>query len=270
MERINPELMELSMNEKYVFCLKNQDLLVKKISDKNIIPFLSDLGNDFEDSDLLLLTEKLNGKECCALAFKKSLELKDDLEYVNLRYLYGKIIDEAFPIAAKSMSLLEWKNDNQYCGRCGSLTYEKKYEIARICLKCKLDIYPRISPAIIVAIVKDDKILLAHSKKFLANWYSVLAGFIEIGETFEAAVKREVKEEVNIDIKNIKYFGNQPWPFSNSLMIAFTAEYAGGEIKADGIEIDSAEWFKVNELPEIPGKISIARQLIDWVITKEQ
>jgi NAD+ diphosphatase len=127
-----------------------------------------------------------------------------------------------------------------------------------------------MSPAIIVAVVKDKKILLARASRFPYEMYSVLAGFVEPGESLEACVKREVREEVGIEVKNIRYFGNQPWPFPNSLMVAFTADYAAGEIRIDETEIVDAGWFSANNFPLIPSKISIARHLIDWFAEKNR
>jgi NAD+ diphosphatase len=142
-------------------------------------------------------------------------------------------------------------------------------ERAKICPKCGLVAYPRLSPAVIVAVLRDNCILLAHSHRFPAKFYSVLAGFVEPGETLEECVEREVYEEVGIRVRAIRYFGSQPWPFPDSLMIAFTANYAGGEIRIDHSEIADANWFSANDLPHIPPKISIARQLIDWFLEKE-
>ena len=146
----------------------------------------------------------------------------------------------------------------------------KTDERAKICLKCGLINYPRISPAIIVAVVKKNQILLARSERFPTGFYSVLAGFVEPGETFEDCVKREVKEEVGLDVKNIRYFGSQPWPFPDSLMVGFTADYDGGKILIDKTEIKDAGWFTAHDLPQIPGKISIARRLIDWFVQNYQ
>jgi NAD+ diphosphatase len=126
--------------------------------------------------------------------------------------------------------------------------------------------YPRLSPAIIVAVLKNKQVLLARNKRFKLPFYSVLAGFVEPGETIEECVQREIREEVGITVKNIRYFGSQPWPFPNSLMIAFVADYADGEITIDGSEIIDAAWFSKDDLPQIPPTISIARQLIDWFV----
>ena len=165
---------------------------------------------------------------------------------------------------------MHWNQNHQYCGKCGGLTRNRANERAKFCPKCGWINYPRLSPAIIVAVRKDHQILLAHSQRFSGKFYSVLAGFVEPGETLEACVEREVREEVGITLKNISYFGSQPWPFPDSLMIAFTAEYAGGDIKIDTSEITDAGWFSVDSLPPIPSKISIARRLIDWFSENKQ
>ena len=147
-------------------------------------------------------------------------------------------------------------------------TADKQDERAKICQQCGLVNYPRVSPAIIVAVIKDDQILLARSGRFPGGFFSVLAGFVEPGESLEACVKREVFEETGIAVQNIRYFGSQPWPFPDSLMVGFTAEYAGGDIQIDGREIVAADWYSRDNLPNIPPGISIARQLIDWFAEK--
>jgi len=113
-------------------------------------------------------------------------------------------------------------------------------------------------------------LLLARARRFPTAMYSVLAGFVEPGESLEETVAREVKEEVGLLLKDIRYFGSQPWPFPHSLMIGFTATYAGGEITLDDDEIVDAGWYTVDQLPPLPGKISIARKLIDWFIEKHK
>ncbi len=169
-------------------------------------------------------------------------------------------------IAGRANQLLYWHQTHQYCGRCGHVTQDKTDERAKRCPQCKQINYPRLSPAVIVAILKDNQILLARNRRFKLPFYSVLAGFVEPGESLEECVKREIKEEVGITVKNIRYFGSQPWPFPDSLMIAFVAEYAAGEIVVDRLEIMDAGWFSKENLPNIPPSISIARQLIDWFV----
>ncbi|MCK4988071.1 MAG: NAD(+) diphosphatase, partial [Desulfobacterales bacterium] len=164
----------------------------------------------------------------------------------------------------RANQLVDWGRTHQYCGVCGRPTEDKTDERAKICPQCGLVNYPRLSPAIIVAVLKNNQILLARNKRFKLPFYSVLAGFVEPGETLEQCVQREIREEVGLTVKNIRYFGSQPWPFPNSLMIAFIADYADGEITVDGSEIIDAAWFSKDKLPQIPPSISIARQLIDW------
>ena len=128
---------------------------------------------------------------------------------------------------------------------------------------CKLSVYPRISPAVIVLVERGDEILLARSPHFVPGVYSTLAGFVEPGETLEGTVRREIHEEVGVHVDNICYFGSQPWPFPNSLMIGFRADYASGDLTIDGVEIEAAGWFRRDNLPKLPFKVSIARSLIE-------
>ena len=189
-----------------------------------------------------------------------------NLESRDLRALFGKLDENLIWIAGRANQLVNWNQTHLYCGSCGQPTEFKVDERAKICPQCGLINFPRLSPAVIVAILKDDQILLGRNKRFKLPFYSVLAGFVEPGETLEECVEREIREEVGIKIRNISYFGSQPWPFPNSLMIAFTADYAGGDICVDGSEILDAAWFKKDRLPKIPPRISIARQLIDWFV----
>lgn len=190
----------------------------------------------------------------------------DEYDLKNLTLLLEK---EVFFIAAKGLLLLNWEKTHKYCGVCGH-TMERKESLserALICQHCGFTTWPRTSPAIIVAVTKGDKILLAHNKKFPDGMYSVIAGFVELGETFEQCVRREVYEEVGIQIDNIKYFGNQPWPFPNSMMVAYTAEYVGGDIKEDKDEIIYADWFSKEEIPGMYKESkSIGSELIRWFI----
>jgi NAD+ diphosphatase len=135
-----------------------------------------------------------------------------------------------------------------------------------VCPSCTLTIYPRIAPAVIVLVRRGDEALLAHNTQFPSGLYSALAGFSEIGESLEETVHREIREEVGIEVDTVRYFGSQPWPAPNSLMIAFTARWVSGEIVADATEIADARWFSRTQLPELPMSFSIARKLVDaWL-----
>jgi NAD+ diphosphatase len=161
-----------------------------------------------------------------------------------------------------------WRSYSRFCGSCGEQNQDaKSEETARQCSVCGRLEYPRITPAVMAIISNDrDEILLAHNIKFPLGLYSPIAGFNEAGETLEATVAREVKEEVNLEVRDIRYICSQPWPFPNSLMIGFSARHAGGEIRPDGIEIEDAKWFSRDALPILPGPGSMSRRLIDlWL-----
>ena len=149
-------------------------------------------------------------------------------------------------------------------------TVQRETERSKECPKCGQIHFPRLAPAVIVLVERGNQILMARSRHFAPGMFSVLAGFVEPGETLEEAVAREVKEESGILVKDIRYFGSQPWPFPHSLMIGFTAKYAGGEITLEDSELEEAGWYTADNLPPQPGKISIARKLIDAFVEKQK
>lgn len=180
-----------------------------------------------------------------------------------VRSLYGIAGMEAFALAGRATQLLDWYRNHHFCGRCATPTRMKTSEFAMECPTCGLLAYPRISPAVMVLVLRGDDLLLARSPHFKPGIFSALAGFVEAGESLEACAIREVREEVGIEITNLRYFHSQPWPFPDSLMLAFFADYAGGTISPDPVEIEAADWFKRDALPPLPDSVSIARRLID-------
>jgi NAD+ diphosphatase len=211
----------------------------------------------------------LAGKPCYgAVLIDQAAALPSGLGFQDLWGLHGRLDPDFIPIAFRALHLLDWSQKTRFCKRCGNEMQTKAGPPTRECPVCGYMSFPRISPAVIVLVERENQCLLASSPRFKANFYSVLAGFAEPGETLEETVAREVYEETGIEVTDIRYFGSQPWPFPDSLMIAFTARYAGGEIRVDGEEILDARWFTSDQLPKIPGKISIARQLIDWFVGK--
>ncbi|HIM21401.1 MAG TPA: NAD(+) diphosphatase, partial [Gammaproteobacteria bacterium] len=185
------------------------------------------------------------------------------------RTLLGIIPDTYFGICSRSIQLVEWNGKNKYCGTCGSETSLHLVEKAMFCKDCNNLIYPRISPCIIVLVTDNERLLLAHNKNFPTKIFSTLAGFIEVGETVEEAIQREIFEEVSIKVKNCQYYGSQSWPFPSQLMLGFHAEYEEGDLKPDGEEIDIAEWFHYQSLPDVPpGRISISGRLIESYVNK--
>ena len=205
----------------------------------------------------------LDGVDCYAAEAPPEAPAPDGMEYAGLRALYGRLDEPFFALAGFAAQIVEWDRTHQFCGRCGSPTVPAPGERARRCPTCGLLSFPRLSPAVIMLITRGDAMLLGRAHNFSGPFYSTLAGFVEPGETLEEAVAREVREEVGIEIRDIRYFGSQPWPFPHSLMIGFMAEYAAGEIVVDGREIADAGWFTAADLPLLPAPLSIARRLIE-------
>lgn len=248
------------------FVFNKNRLLIKNDGSEVSVPRNLDIRNiKIEEKHFLGI---LNGFNCYCGEAEEDLYVPEKMEFIDLRQLLSRLDEQECLIAGKASQILYWDKTNRYCGRCGSPTENKKDERAKICPECGFLSYPRISPAIIVAIRDGDRILLAHNKNFRNDMYSVIAGFVEPGETFEDCVRREVAEEIGIKVKDIKYFASQPWPFPNSLMVAFTARYDGGEISVDGMEIEHAAWFRPEEFPKLPLEGSIARRLIDDFVKK--
>ncbi|MFZ2855608.1 MAG: NAD(+) diphosphatase [Rhodocyclaceae bacterium] len=209
-----------------------------------------------------LLVGQFQGVSCYAADVDLLPEIPSG-EAASLRSVFELGGAEAFALAGRATQLLDWQKHYQYCGQCGTGTLMKPDEHAMLCPACGLTVYPRISPAVMVLVRDGKRLLLARSPRFKSGVFSALAGFVEAGETLEECAVREVREEVGIEIANLRYFHSQPWPFPNSLMVAFFADYAGGEIRPDPGEIESAAWFALDALPLLPDPISIARQLID-------
>lgn len=174
--------------------------------------------------------------------------------------------EDEFSVLSAAAQVVTWHASFKFCPRCATELLMDEADLAKVCPSCGHHQYPRLSPCIIVLVRNGKKCLLAHSSKFKSGRYSTLAGFIEAGESAEHAVEREVMEEVGIKVKNIKYVCSQSWPFPHSFMLGFMADYSEGEITPDGEEILSADWFSVDDLPTIPPKFTISRQLIDKFI----
>lgn len=192
--------------------------------------------------------------------------LPGEYTFLDLRSLASLTDRDLFCLAGKAYQLLFWEETNRFCGRCGTPLGRGQEEYAKRCDACGLHIFPPVTPAIIIGVVNNNTLLLAHNARFPDGLYSLVAGFMEPGETIEQCARREVAEETGIDIEDIRYFGSQPWPFPHSLMIGLTGKYAGGSIRPDGMEITDAAWFSPQELPKLPPQGSISREIIDWFI----
>ncbi len=186
-----------------------------------------------------------------------------DAELVGLRAFFDLATPEAFAQASLARQLLHWRLTHRFCGACGHPLSRHKAERAMHCPSCELTLYPRINPVVITLVWRGSQILLTHKAGGVIPFWSLVAGFVEANESLEHAVEREIAEEVGVRVANIRYAASQPWPFPNNLMFGFTAEYAGGDLRPDGVEIAEAGWFGRDNLPPIPSRFSIARRLID-------
>ncbi len=204
----------------------------------------------------------LDGRACFARLVEGD-DVPAGSEPMPLRQLYGTLGDEEFAIAGRALGLTAWERDHRHCGRCAAVTRASATERVRTCTACGFSNYPRLSPAVIMLVEREGTCLLARNARTRMPFFSTLAGFVEVGETLEQAVAREVHEEAGIAIRDIRYFGSQPWPFTSSLMIGFTARWASGDLVEDPAEIMDAGWFAPDAIPVVPPKLSIARELID-------
>lgn len=255
----------------YWFIFQNDNLLLvnkdnaQKLPDQSV---LTKLKSHFIRQHKL---GQFNQADCYCAEIDKLLSLPENMTALPLRKTFEMFGADWYPALVKSFLIINWDRNHQFCGRCGAATVHESGVFERKCVSCGLSQYPRISPSIIVLIRKQDQLLMARSQHFPPGAYGLIAGFVEAGESIEEAVHREVREEVGIEIKNLRYFGSQPWPFPDSLMIGFTADYAAGELNIDYKEIEAAGWYRIDNLPGRPSfSLSIARKLIDHFIAEQE
>jgi NAD+ diphosphatase len=249
------------------FVFKGEELLIQHV--ENHHPRIPEII-DITAFDLQILQQHYLGvydnTHCFVAEVAENSVSPQTMAFEHLRQSYEALDnnEDLFLLATRAKQILLWDKSTRFCGYCGQETQLSTTERAKICSGCHAVFYPHISPVILVRIHYKKQLLLARSPHFAKGLYSVLAGFVEPGESAEQTVAREVAEEVGIKIKNIQYFGSQPWPFPSNLMLAFTAEYDSGEITIDNIEIEDAGWFSIDKLPELPPKkLSLSRQMID-------
>lgn len=201
-----------------------------------------------------------HGQHCFAVDLATAVA---DWQFTGLRGLFDRTEGYLFVLAGRATQIIQWHKTHQYCGKCGSATIPHKKDRAKVCQQCQLLFYPRLSPSVIVLVRRAEEVLLARNVRWPKGRYSTIAGFVEPGESVEETLHREVKEEVGLCITNIRYMGSQSWPFPNSLMLGYHADYQSGDILLQEDEIADARWFHPTNLPDIPGKTAISRWLID-------
>ncbi len=211
-----------------------------------------------EDTHLLPVA-----KDC----FAADLTGEDEKESRSLRSLLFSESDSELELLSRASQLVHWRRTHRFCGLCGESTRPGENDRVLECIACGHQFFPRINPCVIVLVTRGEEILLARSARYRSGFYSCLAGFIEIGETPEQTLSREVREEVGVEVGNIRYVQSQSWPFPSQLMLGFLADYRSGEIVPEPGEIEDARWFPVSDLPAVPSStISVAGKLIEGYV----
>lgn len=240
-------------------------ILLQKLNNKFSIPCHEqcpiDLPTGITIHEICILDEC----PCKAIAIEHPVEESGNYFMNGLRASYDLIPLQQYQTAGKAAQILHWDRNSRFCPICGTKMVQKE-AIMKKCPACSNEMYPSISTAILVLIRKEDSLLLVHARNFKGTFNSLVAGFLETGETLEECVAREVKEETGLDITNITYFANQPWPYPSGLMVGFIADYAGGELTLQDEELSSGAFYTRDNLPELPRKLSLARKMIDWWI----
>ena len=251
----------------YWFIFHNGNLLIEEQENGSYnIPFSSTtpIKQEYINSKIVVKNTFCEN-EIYALDVSFPENIEPTYNWLGLRASHNELPTEYYNLAGKCFELLHWHKNNHYCSRCGTELIWNS-DISKVCLHCKSEVWPQLAIAIIVLIHKKDEVLLVHARNFRENLYGLVAGFVEVGETLEEAVHREVEEETGIKIKNIRYFGSQPWPYPCGLMVGFNADYDGGDIHLQQSELSKGAWFTKDNLPTIPEPLSIARMILDdWI-----
>lgn len=249
-----------NVNNVYWFIFFNDQLLLQKKGETYTIPYSINPPVPVKN---VLEVSLLEDMPACTASVDTPLEETAEYLPMGLRASYDYLDPVLHKIAGKAYELIYWDQHSRFCPSCGTKTVMQT-TISKQCPNCKYEIYPVVSPAILVLIRKGDAILLVHARNFRGSFYGLVAGFLETGETLEECVRREVMEKTGLEINNITYFGNQPWPYPSNLMVGFIADYVSGTIRLQDEELSEGAFFTKDNLPELPRKLSLARKMIDW------
>jgi NAD+ diphosphatase len=244
-----------------------EDKILARAGDPPSLPRMSDVL-DLGLAGATHYLGRLDDTDCIAIRVARDVPLPEGWEWRGLRTLFLQLPDAWLALAGRAFQIVEWDRSHQFCGRCGTATRDKARERAKECPACGYVVYPRVSPAMMVLVTRGRELLLARANRFPQAMYSALAGFVEPGESIEDCVHREVREEVGIEVDGLRYVASQSWPFPHSLMIAYTAKYAGGDLRLCEEEIVDARWFSIDALPQLPSPVSISRVLIDTTVAR--
>ena len=246
-----------------------QEILLLKTENGVALPQYKDIQSVFDGVPRFFYLGKLCGQRCFA-AFAELPEQTEEACAVQ-KFVCRRILPElAEPLQnalCRGRKLVQWALSHRFCGVCRSELKPSENDLALKCPECGELYYPQLAPAVIVAVTRNNgrELLLAHNRNFAGGFYSLIAGFVEAGERVEDAVRREIMEECGITVRNIRYFTSQAWPFPNSLMLAFTAEYESGTAVPDGTELTSLGWFTAENHPQLPSPGSVARKVIEYL-----
>ena len=247
------------------FAFRGADLLVTDEPSPSV-----PLAADLEALGLAPLSTQflgaIGGAPCRAADLDRRTEAPAGHRFASLRALHERLAPALFEVAGFASQIVHWDRTHQRCASCGAALEPREGERAKRCAACELDYFPRVVPAVIALVTDGPRVLMTRQARFPPGMYGLVAGFVEPGETFEACVAREVREETGVAIEGLRYFGSQPWPFPHQIMVGFTARYAGGDLVVDTNELEDARWFDRGAMPLLPPRISIARALLDaWL-----
>jgi NAD+ diphosphatase len=245
----------------------HEDKILVRDEEVPVLPRVSDAMQLGVDGARHYLGQ-LDGLDCVAVRVAPDTPEPAGWQWRGLRSLFLRVPDAVLAVAGRAFQVVEWDRSHQYCGRCGARTRDRTSERAKECPVCGFVVFPRVSPAMMVLVTRGRELLLARANRFPQAMYSALAGFVEPGESIEDCIHREVREEVGIEVDRLRYFASQSWAFPHSLMIAYNAEYAGGEMRPCDEEIADARWFALDALPQLPSPVSISRHLIDATVAR--
>lgn len=260
------------MSKKYFFIFCKTNLLLQKTSNGYTIPLAEECPIELKPWQYVHNISPMgDGTEVKTVMLDNPAQAEgEQWEYCPLRQSFYKLEHELYLKAGKCYEILYWDHNTKFCGVCGA-PMKMHTDISKRCTQCGKEVWPQLATAIIVLIHRGDEVLLVHARNFHSDFYGLVAGFVETGETLEEAVYREVREETSLKITNLRYFGSQPWPYPCGLMVGFNADYVSGDVHLQKEELSSGHWYRKDNLPHIPEKLSIARMLLDnWLNENEK
>ena len=264
--QVNKELPVSELNgQERVVLFNRRDVLLSTADGVNRLPCADEMRGLLPADGRLMAVGTIDGAICCgASAQLEDAAIPSGVSVMPTRTAFAESDSDIMNAISRVREMTSWRRQHRLCGGCGAPLSFSDTDLALVCPKCGERYYPQIAPAVIVAITRNGRkeLLLAHNKRFTDRTFGLVAGFVEAGETVEQAVHREIMEETGIAVKNIRYLSSQPWPFPNSLMLAFEAEWESGEAKPDGTDLVEIGWFTKETLPTIPAPGSIAHKVI--------